>query len=86
MHEYHVVDGIKQSMLEIMSNFKKLRFKTQESTEKLQWLTHRCSGVGIVKASDLKLPAGITLLTSDVELLEISEPGVELLIEYRLEK
>ena len=86
MHEYHVVDGIKQSMLEIMSNFKKLRFKTQESTEKLQWLTHRCSGVGIVKASDLKLPAWITLLTSDVELLEISEPGIELVIEYRLEK
>lgn len=86
MHEYHVVDGIKQSMLEIMSNFKRLRFKTQESTEKMQWLTYKCSGVGVIKASDLKLPAWVTLLTSDVDLLEISEPGVELVIEYRLEK
>ena len=73
-------------MLEVMANFKKLRFKTQESTEKLQRLTHRCTGVGVIKASELKLPAGVTLLTGDLELLEISEPGVELLIEYRLEK
>jgi DNA-directed RNA polymerase subunit alpha len=86
MHEYHVVDGVKQSMFEIMSNFKKLRFKTQEATERLQRLTMRSSGVGVMKANDLKLPAWITLLTPEVELFEISEPGVELIIEYRLEK
>lgn len=86
MHEYHVVDGVKQSMFEIMSNFKKLRFKTQEATEKLQRLTMRSSGVGVTRANDLKLPAWITLLTPDVELFEISEPGVELVVEYRLEK
>ncbi len=86
MHEYHVVDGVKQSMIEVMANFKKLRFKTQESTEKMQWLTHKCTGVGVVKANDLKLPAGVTLLTSDIDLLEIADPNVELVIEYRLEK
>jgi DNA-directed RNA polymerase subunit alpha len=86
MHEYQVIDGVRQSMFEVMSNFKKLRFKTQESTDKLQWLTHKCTGLGKVKASDLKLPAGVTLLTSDIDLLEIAEPGVELIIEYRLEK
>lgn len=69
-----------------MSNFKKLRFSVQESTEKQQWLTHRCKGVGVVTAADLKLPSGVTLLNPETSLLEISDSSVELIIEWRLEK
>lgn len=86
MHEYNAIDGVTESVFAIMANFKKLRFKTQESTDKLQWITLRCKGVGVVLSNDLKLPAGITLLTEDVALLEITDPSVELIIEYRLEK
>jgi len=86
MHEYNTVEGIKESVLEIMSNFKKLRFSVQESTEKQQWLTHRCKGVGVVSSGDLKLPSGVTLLNQEVNLLEISDASVELIIERRLEK
>ena len=86
MHEYNAIEGVTQSVLMIMDNFKQLRFKTQESIESLQWLTHRCKGIGVVMASALKLPAGVELLTEDQPLLEITDPSVELIIEYRLEK
>jgi DNA-directed RNA polymerase alpha subunit len=57
MHEYTALDGVKESILQIMSNFKKIRFKTQESVDKLQWIRFTHKGVGVVHASDLKLPA-----------------------------
>jgi DNA-directed RNA polymerase alpha subunit len=45
-HEYHVVDGIRESVLDIMLNFKKLRFKIDENIEKQQWVSIRCKGIG----------------------------------------
>lgn len=85
-HEYHVVDGVLQNVIDIMLDFKQLRFKFDDSIDNLQWISQRFSGVGQYTAKDIKLPAGIELLNPDVNLFEITDPSVELNIDIRIEK
>lgn len=69
-----------------MSRFKKLRFKLDENIEQEQWITQRFKGVGVYTGEDMKLPSGVTLLNDTVELLEISDPSAEFIVDIRLEK
>lgn len=85
-HEYHVIDGVKESVIDMMLHVKKLRFSVQENVDKLQWVSQRFSGVGSYSASDLKLPAGIEVLDKDVHLFDITDPSLELIIDMRIEK
>jgi len=44
-HEYYVIDGVKESVIDILLNIKKLRFSIDESMDSLQWVSQRFSGV-----------------------------------------
>jgi len=85
-HEYHVVDGVMENVIDIMLNFKKLRFRFDENVDAEQWISQRFSGVGSYTSSNIKLPSGIELLSEDVHLFEITDPSVELNIDIRIEK
>lgn len=85
-HEYHVVDGVKETVIDIMLNFKKLRFKIDEKVDAIQRISQRFSGIGLYTSKNIKMPAGIELLNDDVELFEITDPSVELNIDIRIEK
>ncbi|MEF2175106.1 MAG: DNA-directed RNA polymerase subunit alpha C-terminal domain-containing protein [Candidatus Absconditabacteria bacterium] len=85
-HEYSTITGVKESVIDIMLNFKKLRFKIDESVEKLQWISQRFKGVGLYTSESLKLPAGIDLLDNGEYLFEITDPNVELIMDFRIEK
>ena len=85
-HEYHVIDGVKESVIDIMLNFKKLRFNLDEKVEATQRISQRFSGTGIYTSKNLKLPSGIELLNDDVHLFEVSDPSLEINMEIRVEK
>lgn len=85
-HEYYVIDGVKENVVNILLNFKKLRFTFDEKSESIQWISQRFKWLGEYKAADLKLPSGITLLNPDETLFEITDSAVELNIELRIEK
>ncbi len=85
-HEYHMIDGVKESVIDILLNIKKLRFKVDESVEDLYRVSQRISGVGVVDSSKLKLPSGIELLSENEYLFEITDPSLEMNIELRIEK
>lgn len=85
-HEYYVIDGVKESVIDIMLNFKKLRFNLDEKVEPIQRVSQRFSGTGIYTSKNLKLPSGIELLNDDVYLFEISDPSLEINMEIRIEK
>lgn len=85
-HEYHVVDGVLENVINIMLNFKSLRFKFDDGIDSIQWISQRFSWTGIYTAKDIKLPAGIELLNPDVRLFEITDPSVELNMDIRIEK
>lgn len=85
-HEYHVVDGMMENVIDVMLNFKQLRFKFDDKIEPEQRISQRFSWVGQYNSSDIKLPSGIELLSHDVHLFEITDPSVELNIDIRIEK
>ena len=85
-HEYHIIDGMKESVLDIMLNFKKLRFSIDENVEQIQWISQRIKGVGTYTGEVLKLPSGVEIMNPDTHLLEISDPSTEFIVDFRLEK
>ncbi len=85
-HEYHVIDGVKESVVDMMLSFKTLRFKVDEKADNIQRISQRFSWVWIYTSSNIKLPSGIELLNDDVILFEITDPSVEINIDIRIEK
>ena len=84
-HEYQVIDGVKESMIVVMLNVKKLRFLTQ-GDEKEFTVSQTFSGIGIYTSDDLKLPAGIEVLNEAEYLFEISDPSQKFVVDLRIEK
>jgi DNA-directed RNA polymerase subunit alpha len=85
-HEYHIVDGVKESVIDMILNIKKLRFLVDESLERMLYVTQGFSGVGVYTSDQLHLPAGVTLLNSDTYLFEITDPHLKFVFELRIEK
>lgn len=84
-HEYSSVDWVKETVLQIMLNFKDLKFKWNLH-ERTEWLTKKFKWVKKYYIEDLDLPAWVELLTDKSYLFEITDSKVELEISYRLEK
>ncbi len=85
-HEYHTIEGVKENVINIMLNFKNLRFKFEDGIEEIQWVSKKVRWLWQYTADSLELPAGVELLNKDAYLFEITDPSVELNIEFRVEK
>lgn len=85
-HEYHVIDGVRESVIDMMLNFKKLRFVIDESVETQQWISQKFSKSGVYTSADLKLPSWVDVLDKDVYLFEITDPSTEVACDIRVEK
>lgn len=84
-HEYTSIDWVKETVLQIMLNFKDLRFKW-EVQDKIEWVSKKFKWIGKYYVEDLDLPVGVEILTENSYLFEITDPKVQLEIKYRLEK
>lgn len=85
-HEYTVVEWVKDSVMDIVLAAKALRFKTDETTPKTQWVSQKFKWIGIYTSADLVLPDNIICLNDDQYLFEITDSTAELYIEMRVEK
>lgn len=85
-HEYHVLDWIKESVIDVMLKFKKLRFRIDASVEKSQRISWNLQWVWIYTAANLVLPAWVEILNPEIELCELTDPSTELSFEFRVEK
>ena len=85
-HEYYVIDGVKEHVVNILLNFKKLRFKFDETLDKVQWISQKFKWIGNYTAWDLKLPSGIELLNPEETLFEITDSSTEVSMDIRIEK
>jgi DNA-directed RNA polymerase subunit alpha len=85
-YEYATIDGVRESVIDMMLNLKKLKFKMDESLDKQVWVEQNFKGGKKYYGKDLMLPSGIELVNDDVYLFEITDPNVELVISYRIEK
>jgi DNA-directed RNA polymerase subunit alpha len=85
-HEYHVIDGVKESVIDMMLQFKKLRFLVDEKGDSVQWISQKFSKAGVYTSADLKLPADISILDTNTYLFEITDPSVEVVFDIRVER
>ncbi|MDE1924859.1 MAG: DNA-directed RNA polymerase subunit alpha [Patescibacteria group bacterium] len=82
-HEFSTIDGVKEDVVTILLNLKKLRFEVL--TGEAQTVTLNIKGPKKISGSDLNLPGQVRLLNSNAYLCELTDK-VELTAEFRVER
>lgn len=83
-HEFSSVDGVKEDVITILLNLKKLRIKL--STDEAQVLTLKAKGGKKVTAADIEVPGQVEILNGDLHIAEMSDKSAELDMEITVEK
>ncbi len=83
-HEFAVVDGIKEDVLNIILNLKRVRFKLL--TDEPQIINLKFNGTGVVKASDIETSGQVEVLTPDQYICEVTDKKAGLNIEIYIQK
>lgn len=82
-HEFSTIDGIKEDVVTILLNLKKLRFEVLSG--EAQTITLKVKGPKKVSGEDLDLPGQVRLLNPNAYICEISDKA-ELIAEFRVER
>ncbi len=83
-HEFAIMDGVKEDVLNIILNLKRVRFKLL--TDEPQAVNLKWKGVGLVKAGDIELAGQVEVLTPDQYICEVTDKKTELNIEMYVQK
>jgi len=83
-HEFSTIDGIKEDVITMILNLKKIRFKMLSDEPQVAILNKK--GIGIVTAKDIKTPGQIEVLNEELEIAEITSKSTNLEIEMTVEK
>ena len=82
-HEFQAMDGIKEDVIILILNLKKIRFKM--SSDEPQIATLSIKGPKVVTASDVKTTGQVEVLNGDLYIAEVTGK-IELNIEMKIEK
>ncbi len=83
-HEFSVLDGIKEDVITILLNLKKIRMRM--TVDEPQTIYLKVKGEKVVTASDLELPGQVEILTPDQHIATLTSKGATLEIEIKAEK
>lgn len=83
-HEFSTIEGIKEDVINIILNLKKVRFKM--STDEPQIVELKVKGVKDVTAGDIKVPGQVEVLNPDQHIASITNKNTNLEIEMKLQK
>ena len=83
-HEFSVLDGVKEDVVTILLNLKKIRMGF--STDEPQTLYLKAKGEKVVRASDLEVPGQVEILTPDEIIATITGKNTVLDMEIKAEK
>lgn len=83
-HEFDTIEGVKEDVLHLLLNLKKLRFKI--FSDEPQTISLKKKGEGEVKAKDFKTPSQIELVSKDLKIATVTDKKTELDIELKIEK
>lgn len=81
-HEFSTIDGVKEDVISIILNIKKIRLRNQ-SDEPMS-MSLKVKGPKKVTAGDISAPSQIEIINKDQELFEINEKK-EISIEFKVE-
>lgn len=74
-HEYSILNGVKESVLEILTNLRQIQFKTHGIIHKPQVAYLNIQGPKIVSAGDIRLPLKIECVDPSQYIATISSDG-----------
>ncbi len=83
-HEFSTITGVKEDVLTILLNLKKVRFVM--SGDENQVATLKIKGSEVVKAKDIKAPGQVTITNPDQHLFTITSASTEVEMEITIEK
>lgn len=83
-HEFSSVDGVKEDVITLLLNLKKLRIKLL--TDEAQVLNLKVKGVKSISAKDIDAPGQVEILNGDLHIAELTDKGAELDMEITVEK
>lgn len=84
MHEYSTLPGIRESILDILLNFKQIVLKKVSPFTKPLYGYLNVRGPGIIRASDLKLPPFVQCVDPDQYIATLNENG-KLVLKIQIE-
>ena len=84
-HEFSVIDGIKEDVLQIILNMKNIKIKS--NTESFpQSIKLVKKGKGKITASDFEVPSQVEIVNKDLHICEITDEKTELNIEAEVNR
>lgn len=83
-HEYSTIKGVKEDVVEILLNLKKIRL--QIDGDKPVKLSIEAKGVKDITAADIKLPAGVKITNPDQYIASVSDAKAKLEVDLTGEK
>jgi DNA-directed RNA polymerase subunit alpha len=83
-HEFSTIPGVKEDVITILLNLKKVRFKML--TDEPQTVTLSIKGPKAVTAADIKVPGQVEVLSKDAPIATVTDKGTTLTIEMKIEK
>ncbi len=83
-HEFSTLKGIKEDVVEILLNLKRLRFKVY--SDEPQFLILAKTGKGPVTAGDIKTTSDVEIVNPDHLIATIDDPKGKIGMEIRVEK
>lgn len=83
-HEFSVLEGVKEDVITILLNLKKIRMRF--TTDEPQNLSLKIKGEKVVTASDLEVPGQVEILTPHEVIATLTSKNTTLEMEIRAEK
>ena len=83
-HEFSTMEGVREDVITILLNLKKLRFEVL--TDAPQMIRLKASGQKKVTGADLSLPGQVRLLNPDSYICELSDKSASIEAEFNVER
>lgn len=83
-HEFSAIDGVKEDVVEIILNLKKLRFRV--FSEEPQFLILTANGKGEVTAASIKTTSDVEIVNTDQVIATLDTDKIKLGMEIKVEK
>lgn len=83
-HEFSSIKGVREDVIMIMLNLKKLRIKM--STSEVQTLTLKGKGSKVLTAKDIETPGQVEIINPDLVIATLTDKDSEISIEMTVER
>ncbi|EKE15735.1 MAG: DNA-directed RNA polymerase subunit alpha [uncultured bacterium] len=83
-HEFSVIEGVKEDIVQIILNLKKVRFKMHgDETVKVSL---KFKGEGQITAKEIKCPSGVEVVSTDQVIASVTDKKAEIEMEIEVSK